>query len=109
MRYVAACPSCGYRLKRREFFHWQDPLQGACTQCHTPFRSIRKSDYCWALLLGVPSGVLLGLAAAGVVGWLPGIVALTVHFGTSYFLFPYITKLELIPGDDNNKMGDTVD
>jgi hypothetical protein len=95
MRYICSCPSCGFRLTRRFFFRFQDPLRADCPGCSKRLRSVRWLDYFWSLLLVTPVGFLFFYALTRRVAWWLPAIALVAAAIISYLSFPYVTKITL--------------
>jgi hypothetical protein len=101
MRYVCACPSCGFRLTRRYYFRLQDPLRAECPGCRKRLHSIRWLDYIWSLSLFTPFGILFFYTLIGKIAWWLPVLAVIGAFVIGYLLFPYITKMAL--DEETNK------
>src|SRR5262245_20993286 len=95
MRYICACPSCGFRLSRRYFISWQDPLRIECPGCHTALQSVRWLDHLWTYLLFLSFYVFLFFAGPGLLAWWWPVSAFFAGLGLGYLLFPYITKMTI--------------
>ena len=95
MRYLCACPSCGFRLTRKYFLRLQDPLRMECPGCHKRLRSVRHLDYLWALVFVIPFGFVFYMALESRITWWAVPVTLLAIFGLMYVYFPYVTKMTL--------------
>ena len=97
MRYVATCPSCSHKLRRRAYFSFQRHVDGTCSQYGVSYRSNRRWDFWWGWTLSLLAAPIVLLACIGVLSWW-GAIPLCLLFPATvgYILFPYFTKLEPI-------------